>query len=106
MYTSDTLLPDWLTRCAQNRPKHLAIRYGEIQWSFAQLDREASRLARQLATLQIGEGSRVALLAANSLYFVTCVHALTRLGAVLVPLNTRLTLNELRWQVQDAHVTL
>ncbi len=106
MYTSDTLLPDWLTRCAQNRPQHLAIRYGEIQWSFAQLDREASRLARQLATLQIGEGSRVALLAANSLYFVTCVHALTRLGAVLVPLNTRLTLNELRWQVQDAHVTL
>ncbi len=109
MYTSDTpdiLLPDWLTRCAQNRPQHLAVRYGETQWSFAQLDAETSRLARQLATLHIGEGSRVALLAANSLHFVTCVHALTRLGAILVPLNTRLTLDELRWQVQDARVTL
>jgi O-succinylbenzoic acid--CoA ligase len=91
MHTSDTYLPDWLTRCAQNRPEHLALQYGETRWSFAQLDREASRLARQLATLGIGEGSRVALLAANSLHFVTCVHALTRLGAVFIPLNTRLT---------------
>ncbi|GAC1400481.1 MAG: o-succinylbenzoate--CoA ligase [Ktedonobacteraceae bacterium] len=112
MYTSDTLdtldtlLPDWLTRCAQNRPKFLAIQYGETQWSFAQLDHEVSRLARQLATLHVSEGSRVALLAANSFHFVTCVHALTRLGAILIPLNTRLTLDELRWQVQDAHVTL
>jgi len=106
MHTSDTLLPDWLTRCAQNRPQHLAVHYGEIQWSFAQLDREVSRLARQLATVHVGEGSRVALLAANSLHVVTCVHALTRLGAVLVPLNIRLTADELRWQVQDAHATL
>ncbi len=106
MHPSDTLLPDWLTRCAQNQPQHLAIYYGETQWSFAQLDREASRLARQLATLHVGEGSRMALLAANSLHFVTCVHALTRLGAILVPLNTRLTLDELCWQIQDAHVTL
>ncbi len=106
MYTSDTLLPDWLTRCAQNRPQHLAVYYDETRWSFAQLDREVFRLARQLATLYVGEGSRVALLAANNLHFVTCVHALTRLGAILVPLNTRLTSDELRWQVQDAHVTL
>lgn len=109
MYTSDTLhtlLPDWLTRCAQNRPEHLAIHYGETQWSFALLDHEVSRLARQLASINVAEGSRVALLAANSLYFITCVHALTRLGAILVPLNTRLTLDELRWQINDAHVTL
>ena len=89
-----------------NRPEHLAVQYGETQWNFAQLDSEVSRLARQLASIGIGEESRVALLAANSLHFVTCVHALTRLGAILVPLNTRLTLEELRWQVRDAHITL
>lgn len=102
----DTHLPDWLTRCAQNRPQHLAVKFGGIQWTFAQLDAESSRLARQLATLSIGEGSRVALLGANSLHFVTLVHALTRLGAILVPLNTRLTVKELCWQVHDANVTL
>ncbi len=105
MHSSNTLLPDWLTRCAQNRPEHLAVQYEKTQWSFAQLDREVSRLARQFASIHVHEGSRVALLAANSLHFVTCVHALTRLGAILVPLNTRLTLDELRWQVHDVHAT-
>jgi O-succinylbenzoic acid--CoA ligase len=51
--------------------------------------------------LDIREGSRVALLAMNGLPFVVTVHALTRLGAILVPLNTRLAKEELRWQVQD-----
>jgi acyl-CoA synthetase (AMP-forming)/AMP-acid ligase II len=37
----------------------------------------------------------------NGLAFVVTVHALTRLGAILVPLNTRLTKEELCWQIQD-----
>lgn len=106
MYTSETFLPDWLTRCAENRPAQLALQYGEIRLSFADLDSEASRLARQFASIGVVEGSRVALLAFNSLHFVTCVHALTRLGALLVPLNIRLTVDELRWQLQDVRATL
>ncbi len=42
----------------------------------------------------VQEGHRVALLAANGLPYVAFVHALTRLGAILVPLNLRLTLEE------------
>ncbi len=106
MQTSNMLLPDWLTRCAENKPTHLAIQYDDIRLSFAELHSEASHLARQFASIGIGEGSRVALLAFNSLHFVTCVHALTRLGAILVPLNIRLTIDELRWQLQDVHATL
>src|SRR5216110_1711177 len=97
----DPILPNWLRRCAENIPAHLAIKCGGVSWSFTELDRQVTRLARQLATLDIHEGSRVALLAMNGLPFVVTVHALTRLGAILVPLNTRLTKEELRWQVQD-----
>jgi O-succinylbenzoic acid--CoA ligase len=96
-----TLLPDWLRRCAENTPTRLAITCSGVSWSFAELDRQATRLARQLATLGIREGCRVALLAMNGLPFVVTVHALTRLGAILVPLNTRLTKEELCWQMQD-----
>ncbi len=106
MDTSHILLPDWLARCAANRPGHPALRCGQTQWSFAELDRQVSRLARQLATLGVQQGHRVALLDANSLSYVACVHALTRLGAILVPLNLRLTLAELRWQVRDVHASL
>ena len=106
MNTSNIFLPDWLTRCAENRPGHLAVQCDQVRWSFAELDRQATRLARQLATLGVQEGHRIALLAANGLPYVAFVHALTRLGAILVPLNLRLTLEELCWQVRDVHASL
>lgn len=84
----------------------MALRCGQTQWSFAELDRQASRLARQFATLGVQQGHRVALLAANGLSYAACVHALTRLGAVLVPLNLRLTMGELCWQLRDVHASL
>jgi O-succinylbenzoic acid--CoA ligase len=37
----------------------------------------------------------------NGLGFVLAVHALARLGAVLVPINTRLTQTEIDWQIQN-----
>src|SRR5216684_7321027 len=104
--TPDIFLPDWLARCAENRPEHLAVQCEQVQWSFADLDRQATRLSRQLATTGVQEGNRVALLAANGLPYVAFVHALTRLGAVLVPLNSRLALEELCWQVRDVHASL
>jgi O-succinylbenzoic acid--CoA ligase len=104
--TSNILLPDWLTRCAENRPGHLAVQCGQVHWSFAELDRQATRLARQLAVIGVQQGHTVSLLAANGLPYVAFVHALTRLGAILVPLNLRLTLEELCWQVRDVHASL
>lgn len=100
------VLPDWLTRCAENMPEHVAVRCGPTAWSFAELARQARRLASQLTTAGVRERSRVALLAPNGFAYVAFVHALTRLGAILVPLNTRLTQEELGWQLDDVHATL
>ncbi|HET8845078.1 MAG TPA: o-succinylbenzoate--CoA ligase [Ktedonobacteraceae bacterium] len=99
-------LPDWLTHCAETMPEHLAIQCGSSNWSFAELARQVEKLAGQLATIGVVENSRVALLAPNGLVYVAFVHALTRLGAILVPLNTRLTTEELHWQLNDVHAIL
>lgn len=96
-----TLMSDWLARAAASYPAKLALRCGATDWTFADLDHHATRLAQYLATAGIGEGDRVALVAANGMSFVASVHALIRLGAILVPLNTRLTPAELIWQAQD-----
>jgi O-succinylbenzoic acid--CoA ligase len=106
MQTHAPQLPDWLARCAENMPERLAVQCGATRWSFAELARQANRLARQLAAAGVGERSRVALLAPNGLAYVAFVHALTRLGAILVPLNTRLTLDELCWQLRDVRAAL
>src|SRR6185437_8059996 len=78
----------------------------QTRWSFAELARQAEQLAGQLAAAGVGEKSRVALLASNGLAYVAFVHALTHLGAILVPLNTRLTPEELRWQLSDVRAEL
>ena len=101
-----TLLPNWLTRCAENYPTKLAVRCGSTDWTFAELEGHTIRTAQHLATTGVNEGDRVALLAVNGLPFVAAVHALTRLGAVLIPLNSRLTVAELCWQLTDARADL
>jgi O-succinylbenzoic acid--CoA ligase len=95
------VLPDWLARCAGSAPGRMAARCGDETWTFAELDRQASRLARQMASAGVRAGDRVAVLCGNSLVFVALVHALARLGAVLAPLNLRLTAPELAWQIDD-----
>ncbi len=105
-HTVSPPLPDWLTRCSENLPDHLAVQCAQTRWSFAELASQSNRLAGQLAAAGVGEKSRVALLAPNGLAYVACVHALTRLGAILVPLNTRLTLEELSWQLGDVRAEL
>ena len=106
MNNSDSFLPDWLGRCAVNLPGRVAARCGQVCWTFAELDRRVSGLARQLASAGVSEGGRVALLASNGLSYMAFVHALARLGAVLVPLNARLSRTELSWQVRDVRAML
>ncbi|HLT59303.1 MAG TPA: o-succinylbenzoate--CoA ligase [Limnochordales bacterium] len=100
------LMPDWLARRAQLTPEGVALIADGRRWTFAELDAQAQALAWQLAAMGVGPGQRVAVLLANSPAFVTCVHALPRLGAVLVPLNTRLAPPELAWQLEDAGARL
>nr|WP_254714818.1 AMP-binding protein [Natranaeroarchaeum aerophilus] len=63
--------------------------------TYADLDALVDDLARRLSTLGVCPGTHVATLLNTGLPFITVVHALGRLGAVLVPLNVRLTGGEL-----------
>ncbi len=101
-----TLLPDWLQRAAENVPNRPALIANDEVWTFAELDRRATMAAQTLAASDVHNGMRVALLARNSFAYAAVVHALRRLGAILVPLNTRLTASELVWQIGDVRASL
>jgi O-succinylbenzoic acid--CoA ligase len=100
------MLPDWLHQRASLTPDRLALVVGDLRWSFRELDQQTTQIAQRLTTLDVSAGDRVALLARNGAPFVTLVHALSRLGLVLVPLNTRLSPAELRWQLADVRARL
>jgi O-succinylbenzoic acid--CoA ligase len=96
------LVPEWLAWRAQTTPDRLALVWRDRVWSFASLAAAADEAARRLAGLGVQMGDRVAVVMANRPEFVQLVHAVSRLGAILVPLNVRLTGSELRTLLDDA----
>lgn len=92
-------MQDWLTARVNASPDALALMIGEAQWTYKELDGLVNGVYGRLQQTGVQPGDFVAVLLPNSLEYVCLIHALARLGAVLVPLNTRLTLAELQWQL-------
>ncbi len=96
-----------LSLAAQAHPQRVALLERNANGAptlvdYAQLAAQAARMAGQLAALGLRAGDRVAVLLDRSRAAVTLVHALGWLGAVVVPINTRLTAEEMRWQIKKA----
>lgn len=81
-------------RAAAN-PDATAIWFDDDALTYAQLRQWSDRLATWLAsTGEVGHGDRVAWLGANDPFMLALLLACSRTGAVLVPLNSRLTAAE------------
>ena len=79
-----------------------ALVVGDRCLTFAELDALADRVAYGLAGLGVVPGDRVALFGANSPEWVAAYYGAARTGAVLNPLSSMLTTDELRYTVADA----
>jgi O-succinylbenzoic acid--CoA ligase len=95
-------MKDWLSISASANPNALALLYEGQAWRYHELDREVSALRAGLQPQGIQPGQHIAVLMPNTADTVILIHALIRLGGVLVPLNTRLTAEEIAFQVANA----
>ncbi len=84
------------------RPEHVAIRYGEREISYGELDERSNRLAQALLAAGAGAGSRIAYLDRTAPEVVELFFAASKIGAVTVPLNWRLAPPELVAVLADA----
>lgn len=100
------MLPNWLTHRAALTPDRLALVTGEVRLTFGDVEALARARAAALAALGVTAGDPVALLMRNSVEYVVLMHAVHRLGAVLVPLNTRLSAAEIAWQLGNVNAAL
>ena len=99
------IITDWVAHHARQRPESIALVQHEtgaiVTW--AQLEQRVAALAGVLRdTWGVVRGDRVALAAENDPRFIEVQFACMRIGAVLMPLNWRLAVAELRAQVADA----
>lgn len=90
---------DWLLDLAATRPDDEAVVDGDHCWTYAELEGATRRIATALRAAGVGARVPVAVLAGDGAPMVALIHAVRRLGAVLVPLNRRGAAAELAFQV-------
>lgn len=83
-------IPQLMSSAALAYDELPAIEDGDVRLSYRQLDQWRRRAARALLALGIGHGERVAVWAPNHWEWIVAATALHSVGAVLVPLNTRM----------------
>jgi long-chain acyl-CoA synthetase len=89
---------------AEERADHTALVYGEERIAFADLVERIERLASGLAQRGIRPGDAVGLVLRDDPWFVTSFHAITALGAIVVPVNPAFKQAELEFSFRAAGV--
>lgn len=108
-FSIDRLCPvtvqDALNRAAALAPDVEALVAPDGRLTFAELAERVARMRAALAAHGIGKGDHVGLCLGNSIAFEVLFLALGTLGAVSVPINTRLKADEIAYALRQSRVS-
>jgi acyl-CoA synthetase (AMP-forming)/AMP-acid ligase II len=102
----DLTVADIVRWHAANEPQRPAVQFQGRTLTYGELDRESERLARALQGRGCEVGDRIAFLGKNSDWFIVTAIAVSKLRAVFVPINWRLTPPEAAAIVADCSAQL
>ncbi|MGC1596914.1 MAG: AMP-binding protein, partial [Candidatus Acidiferrales bacterium] len=89
----------------QQYPGRTAVVCNGERFTYAQFGERVGRLAGALRQAGVQSGDRVAFLSTNCHRLLEAYYGVLEAGAVLLPLNIRLTPNELGYVLNDAEAT-
>ncbi|MEV7691012.1 acyl-CoA synthetase [Streptomyces bungoensis] len=95
-------LGSWPARRARKTPHRTALVHGDRSTDYRTLHTRTTRLAHVLRAAGVRRGDRIAYLGPNHPAFLETLFAAGTIGAVFVPLNTRLAGPELAYQLADS----
>ena len=93
-HASPATLTQLLAERAAQHPDRLALIFRDRRWSYCEFQHDVEQVARALFGLGVKKGDRVAFLLPNCPEFLFATFAVTRIGAVFVPLNPQYTAAE------------
>ncbi len=97
----DLSVYDLFVRNARIYPEQTAIVQNDIRLSYNQLLTRVDGLASGLTAAGIQKGDRIGVLAFNDLRFLDVFGAASAVGAIVVPINWRLSMDEIRHILTD-----
>jgi long-chain acyl-CoA synthetase len=97
-----TTIAEILPAAAMRHAERTALIVEEHRLSFQELDALSNRVANGLVAMGVKPGDRVGLFGGNSWEWVASYYGIAKTGAVLNPLSSMLTSDELAYTVTDA----
>ncbi len=99
---TERTLPQILEDKARQRPNHVAFHFRDCTITLGQLVDRLHRIAAGLHRLGIRKGDKVAIMLPNCPEFIYAWFALSKIGAVEVPINVALKGDGLRYQIAQS----
>ena len=97
-------LPEFIRRqCSAYADRELIV-FDEERLTYREVEERSARLARSLLARGVTKGTKVGVMMPNGPDWIIACFAVTRIGAVLVPLNTFFQTQELAWILRHADV--
>jgi long-chain acyl-CoA synthetase len=91
-----------VTDSAGRAPDSVAVRLGEAELTYAELDERSARLASMLLARGLQSGDRVGVMLPNVTEFPIAYYGVLRAGGVVVPMNVLLKRREIAFYLEDS----
>ena len=95
-----------LARSADANGDRIAVRLGEQETTYRELDERSGRVAGLLAERGVHAGDRVGIMLPNIPEFAAIYYGVLRAGAVVVPMNPLLKAREVSYHLSDSGAVL
>jgi len=93
---------DWKRRAVKYYPKKTAVIDGEKEFTYQAFGQRVDQLSTALHQAGIVKGDHVAVMMPNTHYMLECFYGICQLGAVMVPLNYRLSAEDLEYIIRHS----
>jgi fatty-acyl-CoA synthase len=93
---------DFARRTRRLHPGREAVVDGNLRFTYAEFFERCDRFSSFLRRLGVGPGDRVATLASNSHGHLEAFYAVPQIGAVIVPINYRLTADDIAYILEHS----
>ncbi|MET3576728.1 long-chain-fatty-acid--CoA ligase [Bhargavaea ullalensis] len=93
---------DWKRRALKYYPEKVVVIDGDKEFTYKEFGERADRLSVALQEAGIREGDHVAVMLPNTHYMLECFYGICQMGAVMVPLNYRITASDMEYIINHS----
>lgn len=97
---------NWIMQRAALTPNRIGVTYENQSYTFQEINEHSIKIAKKIAAAGVRQGERVAILAPTSPNLLFVLYACMHLEVEMVLLNLRLSLEEIRYQLEDSEAKL